>query len=212
VLRRLIAVSVLYAATANAQLGRFPRRSAEPRVWGGFTVGLTQPFTVSDGTTGSTWDFGSAIQYRATLEKTLQPGSSFGVAVGLTQTPLTYSGGVVGGCGSCDASANIYQVLALVHAGTGNGFHQVLELAGGATAYTNFQRSGGGTLPPDKPDYDLSFSFGYGFAYGLSPTSDIEVVQEVGTTIHQRTGLSASANNLPRIYVTRLGMRIGLGR
>ena len=51
----------------------------------------------------------------------------------------------------------------------------------------------GGKLPPDKPDYDLSFSFGYGFGYGLSATSDIEVVQEVGTTIHQRTGLSASA-------------------
>jgi hypothetical protein len=43
---------------------------------------------------------------------------------------------------------------------------------------------------------------------GIDVASPLEIVQELGTVLHQRTGLSASQSNYPRIYVTRLGGKI----
>jgi len=207
-------VLLLCASTLDAQIIRRPARSAEPPAWVGLGIGLTQGFDVADGSTGSTWNFGSSVQYRASLEKRVQGGATIGVSANFASVPLTYTGGGVSGCpAGCDASANLTQVLGLFRAGGGLGFHQVIELAGGATAYSNFHaQSGGAKLPPTGSDIDATFAFGYGFGFGFSPGTEIAVTQEFSTAVHQRTGLSASENNLPRIYTTRFGLRVGLGQ
>ena len=44
-----------------------------------------------------------------------------------------------------------------------------------------------------------------------SPGFAIDVVQEMSTVVHEKTGLPASDNNSVRINATRLVVRLGLG-
>jgi hypothetical protein len=97
------------------------------------------------------------------------------------------------------------QFMGLAHYGTGYSFHSVYEFTIGATGFSNFRDSGGAQLGNGKTNYDLSFAIGYGVGFGITSTTDIEVVQEIGTLLHEKTGLSASANNYPRVLVTRIG-------
>ena len=204
---------VSFAGVAQAQWPA-PRRSPEPGSWTQLSVGLLSLGQVDDGSTGSNWDFGSgSTLYRATLEKSIQTGSAFGVAASYAPVSLRYtsSSQITGGCGACDASAQIYQALAFFHNGAGAGFHQVIELTLGATIYTNFRdKSTGAQLAPTKADPDLSFSFGYGFGYGLSRSTDLEIIQEIGDAMHQKTNLPSNSNSLNRLSVTRIGLRMGM--
>lgn len=219
-MRRLALVLMLVAASvADAQVViRGGRSSIAPKAWLGLSAGLVQAATVNDGSTNSQWDFGSATSYRASYEAVVQPGVTFGIAGGYASTPLLYTGGpATAGSTSCpagcNAKANVMQLLGIVHAGgDGIGFHQVFEATGGLTAYTNFKtQDGGELLAPTRRDTDLSFSLGYGFGFGVTPTSSIEIVQELGLSIHQKTGLAANSNNVPRSSTTRISWRIGLG-
>jgi hypothetical protein len=88
----------------------------------------------------------------------------------------------------------------------------VLELGAGATIYSSFRERGTGTtLPPSKADLDFSFVFGYGIGYTFSRAFQIDVVQDLATSLHQKTGLSAGDNSSARISGTRLVARYGLG-
>jgi hypothetical protein len=216
IVKRRFALLALVIATsaADAQIIRRPVRSQGPTQWVGFTAGLVQPALLHDGTTSSTWDFGSATEFRLSYEKVLEgAGSSFGVAGGYASAPLLYTGGNGGTVclSGCDAKATVMQLLAIFHGGDGLGFHQAFELTGGATAYSGFKTTDNERLAPTKTDVDLSFSIGYGFGYGLSPTSSIEVVQAIGLSIHQKTGLAANESNMPRSSTTRISFRLGLG-
>jgi hypothetical protein len=175
---------------------------------------------VNDGTTGATWDFGNAVQYRVSFEMPVQNQSTLGITATLARVPLTYRGWAVAGgpaftpCPSgCDADANITQLLASFHAGgSAIGFHQVIELAAGGTAYSNFrERAGGVRLPPSNPDIDFSIGIGYGFGFTLAPAMQITLVQDFALTMHQRDRLAGGENALSRQFTTRLGMRFGLG-
>lgn len=215
---KLATLVCLAAAVASRPAAAQRRRSysSGPSAWASFWLGLQQPFTVDDGSTGSTWEFGAAPRFDVSLEKSIQSQASIGIRGTFARVPLTYDDHRAfagSGCfGVCDADVNVTGVQADFHYGAGVGFHQVVELALGATAYSNFTaRNGGGRIGPAHPDMDLSFAFGYGFAWGLSRTTDLEVVEELGTAVHQTTGLPAGTSNLPHIYVTRIGVRFGLG-
>ena len=183
----------------------------------GLAVGLMQLSHVQDGSTGSDWLFGNAVQYRVSLETPIQPGTTIGVTGAFARVPLTYqSNSVAGpsGCGfACDADATVTQLAATLHAGTGNiiGFHQVIDISIGAMGYSGFRaRTSGARLPPTKLDADFLASLGYGFGYSLSPDMHITLVQEASISLHQRTGVSAGENTMGRQYITRLGVRFGL--
>jgi hypothetical protein len=219
-MRRLALVLLLGAGSvANAQVViRGGRSSLAPKAWIGLSAGLVQAATVNDGSTNSQWDFGSATSYRASYESVVQPGVTLGMAGSYASTPLRYTGGATTTASTscpagCDAKATVMQLLGIVHAGgDGMGFHQVFEGTGGVTVYTNFKtQEGGQLLEPIHTDKDLSFSLGYGFGFGVTPTSSIEIVQEFGLSIHQKTGLAANSNNVPRSSTTRISWRIGIG-
>jgi len=216
-MRRLAVMLLLVASASEAQIIRPSVRSVGPTAWLGLSAGLVQSAIVNDGTTNSRWDFGSATSIRASYEKVYQPGVTFGIAGGYASMPMLYTGGASTAAstacpGGCDARANVFQALALVHTGDRIGFHQVIELTGGVTAYSNFRtQEGGQALEPVKTDADMSFSLGYGFGFGMSPTSSFEIVQEFGLSVHQKTGLAANESNVPRYNTTRLTWRIGLG-
>ncbi|HYD53320.1 MAG TPA: hypothetical protein VEA99_11855 [Gemmatimonadaceae bacterium] len=197
------------AANASAQIIRAPARF-ETRTWASAGVGLAQTQTFEDYTTSSEWDFGTIVQWRASVDRTLPNGGSVGLTGTLARPTLAY---YTSGCDPCDASANLFQVLAAFRLGGGMGFHQVIELHAGVTGFSNFRRDDDDRrLPPTNTVLDPTFAIGYGFGYGLSQNTQIAIVQEYGAILHRREGAPSGTNTLRQLQTTRFAFRIGLGR
>jgi hypothetical protein len=174
---------------------------------------------VHDGTTHSDWAFGSAPQYGGSIERTVAPGSTFGVAALFSQMPLSYRPttniGPAGCAIACEATANVTQVSGVFRASYGNAFsfRASHEFGLGVVAYSNFrEQTTGAKLPPSGTDLDFLLSYGSTFGFALSQSSAFEFGLGTGFTIHQREGLSASDNTLNPILLLKLGFRMGLGR
>ena len=203
----LALLPLVLAADAGAQIIRPGMRFREPAAWASFGAALQNTFDVRDGTTNSVWQFGDATQYAASLEKSISSGVSFGVRGTHARVPLFYSGTT-----ATEADANISQVMGVLHVASGREFHSVLELSVGATIFSNFRsRTTDQRLEPTSPDSDFTFAYGYGFGYNFSPTFAIDIVWDVSTALHQKTGLSAGAGSSNRLQSTRLVARFGLG-
>jgi hypothetical protein len=214
---RLAALAIVVAGVgvserADAQIGPRSRGGyvAEPDYWVGLSIGYVDGTTVNDGSTGSSWEFGYTAQIRATLEKTVQRGVTVGASAGFANAPLTYFSAFLdprSNCvGSCDANANVTQVMAFVHGGEGPGFHFVYNLEGGVTEFSDFRiRSTDASLPPSNK-YDFSFGLGGGLGYGLSATSSVYVDEMTDLVLHSSSGTTSSA---PRLYTFRAGFRVG---
>ena len=211
-----VGLSLLLAPALPAQIIRAPNRPSQPPAWITGAIGFAQLGAVDDGATQSTWHFGDAAQYRVSLEKPMQGDVAIGVAATFARASLTYeTDDITSACpGSCDADASIYQVLGVLHAGgSAFGFSQIFNLSVGATIYNDFrERRSGEKIGPAGADPDVTFEFGYGFGYALSPDFQLQIVQDFGTTIHQRTGLAGGAHTASIQYTTRIGVRYALGR
>jgi hypothetical protein len=214
--RRLLLASIVLATLgaqhADAQIIRAPRFGArDPRLWVSGIVGLQQGFSLVDGTTTSRWNMSDATQYGAAVDYTITGGTSVGVRATTSSVPLRYVSTQLGGS-AADADARVSQAFALLHVASGRGLHSVLELGLGATIYSDFHERGTGTtLPPDKADVDFAFVFGYGIGYSFSRAFQVDVVQDVGTSLHQKSGLSPGDDSSARIAGTRLVARYGFG-
>jgi hypothetical protein len=209
--RQLLALALfpILSHSAGAQIIRGGLRFQDPSVWVSAGAASLSGFTVTDGSTGSVWQFGNGAQYTASLEKTLSGGTTLGIQGTTARLPLSYSrsSGI-----PVDADANVSQLLALLHVSSGRELHSVLELSAGATVYSNFHaRSTGIELPPTSPDADFTFAFGYGLGYNFSPSFSIDVIQDLTTALHQHTGLNAGDNSSVRINGTRIVARFGFG-
>ena len=201
----LAAAWMLLAATAGAQIMRRPEVRRPPN-WAGISLGITQGFTVRDGATSSTWQFGSGLEYAARLERPTGSGAfHVGVQGSFARLPVAYASSSFTG----EAKAHVTQLMALLRYGGGYGFHPVYELSAGAIGFSDFRSNDTQQVSiSTNSDYDPKFGLGYGFGFGLSSTTAIEIVQEFGIVLHQRTGLAASESNYPRVYVTRLAGKI----
>jgi hypothetical protein len=201
------------SAAAEAQIIRPRFQLSQPTAFLSLGVGLQQGWAVNDGATNSVWQFGDATQYVASLEKALSGGASIGLRGSYAKVPLLYRSLTGGGAlVDEDADAGVSQLFGTLHVANGRGFHSVLELSAGATMYSNFTaRSDGRRLNTVSNDLDFSFAFGYGFGYAFSPAFSVDVVQDVATTLHQKTGLSAGQESSVRMHSTRLVGRFGLG-
>ena len=195
----------------SAQILGVPRSSGEPAAWISGSIGLLQLGSVEDGETVSFWDFGVGAQYRASLEWGISRQSSIGVTATFARMPLTYSSMLASSCPRCDAHADVQSAVASFHMGGGAGFHQVIELQLGVTRYANFRADRIDLdLPPDA-DTDLLFGIGYGFGYGFGSRTQIMIVQDYGTSLHQREGLAGGTRTTAQHLITRLGVRYGIG-
>ena len=199
---------VLCATSAHAQIVRSRFPTQEPPAWVSGGASFQQGWTVNDGTTGSTWNFGNAIPWQASLERSINGGTTIGIRGSTGMIPLTYQGPL----GTTDADANVSQVLGTFRVSSGREFHTVLEVSAGTTMYSNFRERGtGAKLGPASLDNDFTFAFGYGFGYAFSPRFSIDVVQDINTTWHQKEGLAAGDDSSTRVHGTRLVGRLGLG-
>lgn len=230
-MRRILISALMTFAIAPAASAQFPNfpRAAEPSYWIGFGAAAFNGQGVNDGATQSSWDFGqrTSWQYRASLEKAIQNQSSIGIVGTLVHVPFTYrstaivpavlpcpSCGTTGGttCSSCAAHLDMMGLAAQFHSGGGTGFHQVLDASLGATAYRNLKRdSDGAALAPSNGNTDWSFDLGYGFGYGLSPNSEITLVQDYDLVLHESTGLPSGVSNTNTVRTIRLALRYGFG-
>ncbi len=205
---------VVFATSADGQVRRRAPRPVEPSIWGTLSVGLFNANDVSDGRTGSTWDFGQAStpQFRASLEKAVSGSISIGAAGSYAHVPFTYRGGGESGCSACAAHLDVVTLGASFHVSGGQGFHQVLEGSAGALQYRNLERdSNGEALAPTDGNIDPFFTFGYGFGYGFNRNMQVSVVQDFGLALHEREGLSSEQSNTLRQRTIRLNIRTGTG-
>jgi hypothetical protein len=202
--------ALLLASSLDAQIIRMPRRSLEPGAFFSLAIGMRQQASVADGRSGSTWDFGQGVEYRASLEHHLRAGTSVGIAYGRSTMPLHYSSALLG----TDGEARLQSLMLTLHGGGSSGLHQVFDLGAGITRYSNFRRDSDGAPIAGAParDDDLSFSLGYGIGYAFSARSAVTVVQEYGLIIHQRTGLTGTEPRSQQVYTTRVGVRLGFGQ
>jgi hypothetical protein len=218
---------MLVAGSLSAQ--RLPRvyTTNEPDIWVSGGIGGFRGNGVNDGVTGSTWDFGNAtnLQYRASLERTMSSGTSFGIAGSYARVPFAYSADLTkplpaGESGTrcpspgCNAHLDMTTLVFTLHSGSGIGFHQVVELNGGVVAYRNLtQDSGGAKLAPSGGNIDPLFSLAYGLGYGLSNSTNIDFVfADYTFAIHERKGLSNGTSNTNSMPSLRVALRMGFGQ
>ena len=210
--RFLFALMFVCATSVDAQVASLRSRT-EPSGFVSLAAGFLQPARMRDASTNADWLFDAAIQYRGSVEYALRNQSAFGIAGTYARVPLEYRDrdGLFPECASCDADATIWTALAFFRAGGGSGFHQIIELSIGATGYQDFETEGGSPLPPAKADMDITLSVGYGFGYGFGNRLAIVLVQSADQSLHQRGESSNEGTTSVQHYVTRVGMRYGLG-
>lgn len=218
----LLFCSALTAPVVNAQRPRIVHLG-EPAYWFSAGVAGFSGNGVNDGRTGSTWDFGNSLnlQYRASLEKSMGNGSSIGIAGSYARVPFVYysdgtvplpSGTAGARCNGCDAHLDMTSLVGVFRAGTGIGFHQVIELSGGIVAYQNLREDGTKTkLAPSGGNIDPYFALGYGLGYGIDDRTQINFVPDYAIGLHERSGLSNGVSNTNSTRSLRLSVRMGFG-
>ncbi len=207
----LVVLVALPLGEGHAQIIRQPGpRVREPQNWASAGIGLQQGWTVTDGSTGTRWDLGDSQTYFAGVEHAVAGGVTVGVRASTARTSLRFlstGAGVV-----TDADARVSQALGVLHITSGRELHSVIELGAGATFYSDFKARGSdASLGPSGTDADFTFVLGYGIGYSFSRTFQLDVVQDLATSLHQKTGLDAGDDSSVRISVTRLVARVALG-
>ncbi len=212
-MRRTVALVLVLAflapRTVYAQVFRVGA-TGEPALWITAGAGYLSHGRVHDGDTQSRWDFAGGLQWRISMERAIQRGTSLGVTASYADLSLRYRS-LDGSFPAIDATANVWQVLASFHAGGGDGFHQVIQVNAGAAGFRGFRDDATGeSLPPSSTD--LTLSIGYGFGYALGRRTHINVVQDFGYVFHPRRGLPGDVTGSAQTSTFRLAVRYGLGQ
>ena len=182
----------------------------DPQTWVSATVGWQGGWTVFDGTTASKWDLGDAQQYGLSVERTVRSGITLGVRAATSQPSLNFLN-TSGTPLTRQADARVSQALGVVHVTTGRDIRSVFELGVGSTIYSGLRERGSNAKLGPSSDADFTFVFSYGLGYSFSRSVHVDVVQDIGTSLHQKAGLSAGEDTSIRISTTRLIARLGLG-
>lgn len=211
--RRTFFIGLLLACahTARAQIidaGGSGRSFRQPNAWASLGIGWLQQGRLCDPGSNTCWNFGNAVQWRASLEYPIGRGATIGGAATTARVPLIYQ--TTGACNNCDADANVSQYMAQLHIGGGTGIQQAIDLNAGMTVFTNFRDAGTGTrLAPMKAVSNFSFAVAYGFAFPLRQNFHLTLSQEYGQIVGKR--MSGVSSNSAQQNTTRIGARVGLG-
>ena len=207
----LTTLVVLPPTGAGAQIirgGRFGLR--DPQNWLSATLGWQNGWEVFDGQTSSRWDIGDSQAYGGSIERAVASGVTVGVRANTATPTVRYLA-----AGSPDlrvANTRVSQALGVVHVSAGRDFRSVFELGLGATFYSPFhERNTDSPIGPTKTDTDFTFNFVYGLGYSFSRNFHVDVVQDLGTSLHQKTGLTQGEDTSASIRSTRLVARYGFG-
>lgn len=207
-------LSAALATAADAQIidsGR-DRPSGfvgQPKAWASLFAGFAQHQGLCDAESESCWSFGDALQWRAAVDFPIGNGAQLGVVGTMAKVPLIYDGGLLSGCTSCDADANVSQLFGQLRIGGGSRIHQVIDVTAGMTLYSNFRRTDGTRLDPSGTVSNWTFAIAPGIALPLSPRAQIILAQEWGVVVGKR--VPGRSSNTAQTQTLRLGFRYGLG-
>ena len=182
----------------------------DPQTWVSAGVGWQGGWTIFDGTTNSRWDLGDAQQYGLSLERTVRSGITLGVRASTSHPSMNFEN-TTGTPLLRQADARVTQALGVVHVTTGRDIRSVFELGLGSTIYSGFRERGSDAKLGPASDADFTFAFSYGLGYSFSRSFHVDVVQDIVTSLHQKTGLLAGEDTSIRVSTTRIVARLGLG-
>ena len=197
--------------------------TSDPDSWASVSIAGFRGNGVNDGATGSEWDFGNStnFEYRASLEKGWNGGSSFGVEGGYAKVPFVYTSDLAvplpsGQSGArcapgCNAHLNMMTLLGKLHLGSGIGFHQVFELNGGAVFYENLTRDSDGAKLAGSGNVDPIFGVNYGFGWGFNDRTNLDFTWDYAFAIHERENQSNNVSNTNVMPGLRVILRMGFG-
>jgi len=97
------------------------------------------------------------------------------------------------------------------HAGSGIGFHQVLELNGGAVFYENLTRDSDGSKLAGSGNIDPFLAANYGFGWGFSDRTNLDLTWVYAVAIHERQNQANSVSNTNVMPGLRVSLRMGFG-
>jgi hypothetical protein len=227
-----LAMLLIVAAPAAAQIrgGGQMRSRAAPAWWfsgGAVVAGVGQ---VSDGESGSTWDFSGdpRWQVRGTLEKTLQPTTTLGVGVNFGTVdfryrPLQGSGSldVLPGDTSaltqcrtagCSAQLDLWGVQAVLRGGgAAEGLYQIVEATAGVMGFRALRATRDGSPLPARDSWDVNAGIGYGIGFALDTDFHVAFVQDWGIAWHRADALPEGVGRTYRVRNSRLTLRYGIG-
>jgi hypothetical protein len=213
--RLVLALSTILLAlplhTGDAQIIRGGRISLrDPQTWVSAMIGWQEGWAVMDGASGARWQFGDTQQYGLSLERSVRSGITLGVRATTSEPTMNFESTTTTGVRPADA--RVSQALGVVHVTTGRDFRSVFELGLGSTIYSGFRdRVTDQQLGASSTDTDFAFVFTYGLGYSFSRNFHVDVVQDLGTSLHQNTGLAAGEDRSARIRSTRVVARYGFG-
>jgi hypothetical protein len=232
VLARSVVLVLLAAAPAGAQLrgGAPARPSGTPEWWFSGGIVAATVGTVSDGASGSTWDFSGdpRWQIRGTLEKAVQPTTTLGLAVNYGTVDFRYAplagAGVpdlapetpasVAQCVSagCTGQLDLWGAqLVLRGGGAREGLHQILEVTGGVTGFRGLRAKEDGRPLPAADAIDVNVGLGYGLGYAFDADFHVGFVQDWGIAWHRGAALPEGVGRTYRTRNSRLTIRYGFG-
>jgi hypothetical protein len=228
-----LAGSISGPRTLEAQFrgGRSARADGAPAWWLGGGASGTTIGTVNDGRSGTTWTFAGDPRWlvRGTLEKTVQPTTTLGLAVswgsgdariaplpGASAPDLRPDAPVeLTRCYTADGCAGTAELwsaqLVLRGGGAREGLHQLVEVTGGVLGVRRLRTMDGAQPLPAPASVDLTAGIGYGLGYAFGPDFDLGVVQDWGIAWHAGTALPDGTSRTYRVRNTRVIMRFGFG-
>jgi hypothetical protein len=224
----LLAVSSPVAAQLRG--GGPVRSSGTPKWWFSGGAAVAGVGTVSDGPSGSTWDFSGdpRWQVRGTLEKALQPTTTLGLGLNFGNVDFNYrplpGAGVpdappdepasVAACRSagCTGQMDLWGVQAVLRGGgAAEGLYQIVEATGGVMGFRGLRAKLDGAPLPVENTVDINVGIGYGIGFALDTDFHIAFVQDWGIAWHRSDGLPEGVGRTYRTRNSRITLRYGLG-
>ena len=207
------------SATGSAQRRRpgegrpreAPQGATTPRWFASAGPGMQWGPYIVDDASQSIWDFNAGFSLRGSIEREVAPLLAVGLAFNYARLPLDFerTAQVITGCRVCAADATVSSYGAVMRYGGGQGFHQVIEGFVGALRYGNFTLAAGGEGDPVITNTDFAFGGGFGFAYGIAPDWQVQLIQDGLYAVHERSTLGLGGGRIVRHFNTRLALRIG---
>jgi hypothetical protein len=181
-------------------------------------MGMVVLQTIEDGPSNSRWDFGRIHQYRVTIDRSVSADTQLGFTIGYAPIQVRYAilrqaGASNAACRpGCEADAELWTYGATLRVEAGRRVVNVIELNAMMNHYSNFRTAESDIrLAPLDGDKDVVFTAGYGFGFAASRRFQVNLMGDVGLTVHTRAGPDSDLNRVNQLIVIRAHVRSAVG-